>query len=160
MGDNPAEHCFVLKDLFQMSFPKLFMIVLLRIYTARKSFDKICLKAVRDTLFSNMCSVEGEGRLTGGNIQQIEKVQTFSLARGLPEFPPLVWHPNLSIRKIEECLVYLLQWFEKSEWEHFFQSNKFTAWKVKDEKEVANSLMKFNLLKIIHPLQGKRHWRT
>ena len=27
----------------------------------------------------------------------------------------------------------------------------------KDKKEVANSLMAFNLLKIIHPFQGKRH---
>ena len=37
----------------------------------------------------------------------------------------------------------------------FFQGNKFTAFKVKDEKEVANYLMEFNLLKIIHPFQGK-----
>ena len=42
----------------------------------------------------------------------------------------------------------------------FFQSNKFIAYKVKDEKEVANSLMAFNLLKIIHPFQGKKHIRT
>ena len=42
----------------------------------------------------------------------------------------------------------------------FFQSNKSTACKVKDEKEVANSLMAFNLLKIIHPFQGKKHIST
>ena len=42
----------------------------------------------------------------------------------------------------------------------FFQSNKFTACKVKDEKQVANSLMAFSPLKIIHPLQGKKHLRT
>ena len=42
----------------------------------------------------------------------------------------------------------------------FFQSNKSTACKVKDEKEVANSLMVFNLLKIIHPFQGKKHIST
>ena len=36
-----------------------------------------------------------------------------------------------------------------------FQSKKFTACKVKDEKEVANFLMAFNLLKIINPFQGK-----
>ena len=41
----------------------------------------------------------------------------------------------------------------------FFQSNKFKAYKVKDEKEVANSLMAFNLLKIIHPFQDKKHLR-
>ena len=37
----------------------------------------------------------------------------------------------------------------------FFQSNNFTACKIKDEKEVANSVMMFNLLKIIHPFQGE-----
>ena len=42
----------------------------------------------------------------------------------------------------------------------FFQSNKFTACKIKDEKEVANSLMAFNLLKIIHSFQGKKNLRT
>ena len=38
----------------------------------------------------------------------------------------------------------------------FFQSNKFTARKVKDEKEVVHSLMAFNLVKIIYPFQGKK----
>ena len=31
------------------------------------------------------------------------------------------------------------------------QINKFAAFKFKDKKEVANSFMTFNLLKIIHP---------
>ena len=38
----------------------------------------------------------------------------------------------------------------------FFQSNKFTGCKVNDEEEVANYLIVFNLLKIIHPFQGKK----
>ena len=42
----------------------------------------------------------------------------------------------------------------------FFQINKFTASTVKDEKEVTNSLMVFNLLNIIHPFQGKKHLKT
>ena len=42
----------------------------------------------------------------------------------------------------------------------FFKSNKFNACKIKDGKEVANSLMIFNLLKIIHPFKGKKHLRT
>ena len=41
-----------------------------------------------------------------------------------------------------------------------FQINKFTASTVKDEKEVTNSLMVFNLLNIIHPFQGKKHLKT
>ena len=46
--DNPAGHCFVLKDLFPMSFSKLVMVVLLKIYAAGKNFGRICLKAIRD----------------------------------------------------------------------------------------------------------------
>ena len=41
-----------------------------------------------------------------------------------------------------------------------FQSNTFTASKVKDEKEVVDFLMAFNLRKIIHPFPGKKHLRT
>ena len=44
--------------------------------------------------------------------------------------------------------------------QYFFQSNKFTAHKIKDEKEVANSLTVFSLLKIIHLFQGKKHLKT
>ena len=51
MGDNPAGHYFVLRDLFQMSLFKLAMILLLKIYTAGKIFGKICLKAFRDNFF-------------------------------------------------------------------------------------------------------------
>ena len=40
----------------------------------------------------------------------------------------------------------------------FFQINKFTACKF--TKEMENSLMAFNLLKITHPFQSKKHLRT
>ena len=62
LGDNPARHCFVLRDLSPMSIFKLVMIVLLKIYVAGKIFGKICLKAIRDTFFSNMWSVVGGGK--------------------------------------------------------------------------------------------------
>ena len=42
----------------------------------------------------------------------------------------------------------------------FFQINIFTACKFKDKKDVANSSMAFNLLKIIHPFRGKKDFRT
>ena len=45
-----------------MSFIKLFMIVLLKIYTASKMFGKICQKAIGDTFFSNMWSVIRGGK--------------------------------------------------------------------------------------------------
>ena len=38
----------------------------------------------------------------------------------------------------------------------FFQINNITACKVKDKKAVANSLIAFSVLKIIHPFQGKK----
>ena len=42
----------------------------------------------------------------------------------------------------------------------FFQSNKIAVCNVKDKKEVTNTLMAFNLLKIIHQFQCKKHLRT
>ena len=44
----------------------------------------------------------------------------------------------------------------------FFQSKKFTASKIKDEKEetIFYFLMMFNLLKIIHRFESKKHLKT
>ena len=44
----------------------------------------------------------------------------------------------------------------------FFQSKKLTASKIKDEIEeiIFYFLMVFNLLKIIHPFESKKHLRT
>ena len=67
-----------------MSFFKLVMIVLLKIYGTGKIFGKICLKAIRDTFFSIYGLWAGKGRGTGGDTQQKGKVQTFSLAGGPP----------------------------------------------------------------------------
>ena len=43
-----------------------------------------------------------------------------------------------------------------------FQSKKFTASKINDEKEetIFYFLMVFNLLKNIHPFESKKHIRT
>ena len=86
----------------------------MKMHSAGKMFDKISLKAIRDTFFSNMWSVirggtgvtvfffflEGGGRrVGGGDIQKSGKVQTFELAVRRPQSPPLVGHPNLPIRK-------------------------------------------------------------
>ena len=75
-----------------MSFFKLFMTVLLKIHAAGKIFGKICLKAIRATFFSNIWSVIRGEKGDWGDIQQIGKVQTFSLAGG----PPLLT-PSLSV---------------------------------------------------------------
>ena len=108
MRANPAGHCFVLRDLFTMKFFKLVMTVLQKIYATDKFFGKICLKTIRDTFFSPICglqSVERHGGSKfwwGDDIQQKGKVQTYGFA-GIPppllQFPPLVGHPGLPIRK-------------------------------------------------------------
>ena len=82
--------------------------------------------------------------------------------RATHKFPPLVGHPDLPIRKtfrrvLDPLTVMILKRVTESV---FFQINKFTACKFKDKKEVANSLMAFNLLKIIHSFQGKEYLRT
>ena len=71
-------------------------------------------------------------------------------------------HPDLSIKKTLRMLLGLLTLMilKRVSESIFFQNNKFTACKVKDGKEVASSLMILNLLRIIHPFQGKKHLRA
>ena len=87
LEDNPAGHCFVLKDLFPISFFKLVFIMLLKVFAADKIFSKICLKAIRATFFSNMWSVIGAGKGVWGWFPTEGKVQTFSLSGEPP--PPI-----------------------------------------------------------------------
>ena len=42
----------------------------------------------------------------------------------------------------------------------FFKNNKFNAWKIQDQKIVANSLMMLKMLNTIHPVHGKKHLRA
>ena len=134
------------------------MIVLLK----KRVFDRICLKAVRDTFFPIYWVWSGDRGtqfFSGVDIQQKGKVQTFWLARRRAKFPPLVGHPDLPIRKtLRRVLDLLIVMNLKRVWESiFFQINVITACKFKDKREVANSSMAFNLLKITYPFQGKKH---
>ena len=97
-----------------------------------------------------------------GDIQQKGKVQNFWLAGRPPKFPPLVGHPDLLIRTILRRVLDLLavMILKRASEGIFFQINIFTACNFKDKKEVANSSMAFNLLKIIHPFQWKKYLRT
>ena len=81
--------------------------------------------------------------------------------RALP-VPSFVANPVPSEKHPEECaLSDYCNNFEKSERESaFFQSNKFTARKVRVGKEVSKSMMVFNLRKIIHPFQSRKYLRT
>ena len=96
-----------------------------------KLLGKICLKAVRDTFCQYVaCNQERDG----------------VRHKKYPEKG--AWS--------EYC-----NNFEKSEREYiFFQSNKFTAFKVRDGKEVTKSLTVFNLRKISHLFQNKKYLST
>ena len=120
------------------------MIVLLKIYATDKIFGKIYLKTLRDIFFSNTWSTisGGTGRLkilVRGDIQQNGKVETYGLAGRLPhlQFPALVGHHDLPIRKILRRVLglFTVMILKRATESIYFQSNKFTACKIKDEKE-------------------------
>ena len=69
-----------------------------------------------------------------------------------PQFPHLVGHPDLSMRKTLRVVGLLTVMI-------LFQSKKLTACKIKDEKDetIFYFLMVFSLLKIIHPFESKKH---
>ena len=100
--------------------------------------------------------------MNGNDIQQKGKVQIFGLAGRPPQFSTLVRHPDLCIKKplIRVFGLLTVMILKRVNESVFFQSNKFTACRVNDGREVANYLMVFNLQKIIHPIQGKNHLRT
>ena len=110
-----------------MRFFKLVMIVLLKIYVVGKIFGKIYLKAIRPFFFQCVvCDQVREGEL--GVIFNRKGKSKLLVLQGdtLPQFPPLVWHPNLSMRKILESTwsAHLMILKRVSE-SIFFQSNKF-----------------------------------
>ena len=78
------------------------------------------------------------------------------------QVPHLVGYPNLTIRKTLRRVLglFTVMILKRVSESIFRQRSKFTALKVKDGKEVANYLMAFNQLKIIHLLQVKKHLRT
>ena len=80
-----------------------------------------------------------------------------------PQVVPLVENSDLPIRKIVRILLVLLtvMVLQKVSEVIFFKSNKFTAYKVKDGKDVTKSLMELNLLKLyihfkIRSIKGPR----
>lgn len=121
-GDNPAAHCFALRDLISTTFCKQLVIFSLKMHSSGKIFGKISLRAVRDTI-------------RWSDIKQKGKVQTFWLAGGPPKFSPLVGHPDLSIRKTLRRVIDLLtvMVLKKMSEIIFFQINIFTKCKFKGE---------------------------
>ena len=118
---------FILRDLYPMSFFKLVMIVLLKIYAAGKIFGKLCLKAIRNTFFSNMWSVISRGKGDWEWYPTDGESSNFYSCRGTPSpnSPPLVWHLNLSIRKVlKSAWSAYCNGFDKSEWEYFLSKQQ------------------------------------
>ena len=119
-------------------------------HAAGKIFVKTYLKAIRDT-FLPICG--------------IYQYVIFLSYRETPpppppphtqsQFPRFVGHPDLPMSKTLRVVGLLTVMI-------FFQSKIFTACKIKDEKEetIFYFLMVFNLLKIIHPFESKKHLRT
>ena len=112
-------------------------------HASGKIFGKICLKAIRDTFFSKMWSVIREGTeglnfLVGVTSNRRGKFKLLGLQGESPQFPPLVGQPDLTIRKTLRKVLGLLtvMILKRVNESIYFQSNKFTASEVKDEKEV------------------------
>ena len=119
-----------------------------------KKFGKTCRKAVRDTVFP-ICGLWSE---------KIREAQNFLAYKESPPayFPSILGHSDLPIkRNLRKVLGLLTIMILKRRSESiFFQSNKSTTCKIKDRKEITNSLMMFELLKIIHPFQCKKYLRS
>ena len=122
-------------------------------HAAGNIFVKTYLKAIRDTFFP-ICGISQYVIFLSNRRRKCKLL-------GLqgdppPQFSRLVGHPDLPMRKTLRVLVGLLTVMI------FFQSKKFTACKIKDEKEETTFyfLMAFNLLKIIQPFESKKHLRT
>ena len=114
-------------------------------HAASKIFVKTYLKAFTDTFFLNIryfYPTKGESL----NLQA---------CRETPQFPRLVGHLDLPMRKtlmVVGLLTVMIQ----------FQIKKITACKINDENEktVFYFLMVFNLLKIIHSFESKKHLKN
>ena len=91
-----------------------------------KMFVKTCLKAIRNTFFVPICGIS---QYVIFLFNRRGKVKILGLKRDPPpQFPRLVGHPELSMRKTVKVVGLLTVMI-------FFQSKNFAACKVKDEKE-------------------------
>ena len=117
-----------------------------------KFLNKNCLKAIRDSIFSNMWSVI-RGQFFGeGDIGRLPN--SFPYRDIVSGILPI----RKTLRKVLDLLnLMMLKRLSES---IFFQTHKFPVCKVKGRIQVANCLMAFNLLKIVHPFQAKKHLRT
>ena len=118
-------------------------------HAAGKVFVKTYLKAIID--FFPICEIS-HYVIFLSNRRGMFKLLDLQGNPPPPQFPSLVGYPDLPIRKTLRVVGLLNVMI-------FFQRKKFTACKIKDEKEETTFyfLMVLNLLKIIHPFESKKH---
>ena len=121
-------------------------------HTAGKIFVKTYLKAIRD--FFPICEIS-HYVIFLSNRRGKSKLLDLQGDPPPPQFLSLVGYPDLPMRKtlrVVDLFTVII----------FFQRKKFTVCKIKDEKEetIFSFLMVFNLLKIIHQFESKKHLRT
>ena len=99
----------------------------------------------------------------GSDIQQKSEVRNFGHEWEDPSsVSPLVKNSDLSIKNTLKSVLNLITviTLKRGKESILFQSNKFTGGKVRDGKDVAKSLVVFNLGTIIHPFQSKKNLRA
>ena len=143
LGDNPAGI-----KLFQISHNCVTECTL-----QANFFIKTYLSAIRDTFFP-ICGIS-QYMIFLSNRRGKLKLSDLQGDSSTTQFPRLVRYPDLPMRKTLRVVGLLTVMI-------FFQSKKLTACKIKDEKEETSFyfLMVFDLLKIIHPFESKKHFRT
>ena len=145
LGDNPARHSFVLKnlvliDLFQIS---------------HNCVTECMLQGKLLEIFSQYKCKISQYVIFLSNRRRKFKLLDLQGDPLPPQFPCLVGYPDLPTRKVLGVVDLLTLMI-------FFYRKKITACKIKDGKEerIFYFLMVFNLLQIIHPFQSKKHLRT
>ena len=132
LGANPAEHCFVLRDLVPMSFFKKAMIVLLKMHASAEYLINLS-KSYENLFFYYVISDQGTRGLVplvGVIFNRRRKFKLFDLqGDSTPKFFFLVGHPDLTIRKLQRRLLDLLTVviLKRVSESIFFQINNFTA---------------------------------
>ena len=135
---------------------------------ATAEFLRKSIKAIKTCFFFffffRICDLWSGDRWTQvfgeGDVQQKGKIQTFWYAGRLPLILFLSGESWSTHKKNSEDGAWSTYCndFEKKKWEYFL-SNKWIFSKLKDKKREDKFFdIAFNLLKIIHPFQGKKHY--
>ena len=116
LGDNPAGHDFVFRDLVLIELFQISHNCVTECYTAGKTFVKTNLKAIRDTFFP-ICGIS-QYVIFLSNRRGKFKLLDLQGDPSPPQFPRLVGYPDLPMRKALRAVGMLTVMI-------FFQCKKF-----------------------------------